>query len=62
MDNRSEFVSTAEVVEATGKSVATVTRWVASGKLDPIHKGNGVRGAFLFRRADIEALLEEISA
>lgn len=57
MDNSSPFWNTADVVEASGKSVATITRWVAAGKLTPVHKGTGLRGAFLFRRKDVEALL-----
>jgi predicted site-specific integrase-resolvase len=59
MDNSSPFVNTADVVEATGKSVATITRWVAAGKLTPVHKSPGLRGAYLFRREDIEALAKK---
>jgi hypothetical protein len=55
---KSPFLTTAEIVEATGTTPATVTRWVAAGKLSPIHKGQGIRGAFLFDRKDVETFLE----
>jgi predicted site-specific integrase-resolvase len=53
-----QFLTTAEIVKATGTTPATVTRWVAAGKLSPIHKGQGIRGAFLFDRKDVETFLE----
>lgn len=53
-----QFLTTAEIVKATGTTPATVTRWVAAGKLSPIHKGQGIRGAFLFDRKAVEAFLE----
>lgn len=58
MDKHSEFMSTAEVAKAFEKSVPTITRWVAAGKLTPTYKGEGIRGFYLFDRADVEALLE----
>ena len=57
-----QFLTTAEIVKATGTTPATVTRWVAAGKLSPIHKGQGIRGAFLFAREDVDAFLAERNA
>lgn len=38
---------------------ATLSRWVTSGILHPVHKLPGRNGAYLFRRADIENLAAE---
>lgn len=35
---------------------STLSRWVASGRLTPVHKLPSRNGAYLFDRADIEAL------
>lgn len=61
MESSLELMTTADVMELTGKTAATVTRWVAAGKLTPVHKGRGIRGAFMFAKADVDALLAEAS-
>ena len=38
---------------------ATLVRWVASGRIAPAHKLPGKNGAYLFQRADVEALAAE---
>jgi predicted site-specific integrase-resolvase len=38
---------------------STLSRWVAAGKLKPVTQLPGKNGAFVFRRADVEALREE---
>lgn len=38
---------------------ASITRFVAEGKLKPSRKLPGIRGAYLFFRADIEQLAAE---
>ena len=38
-----------------GYSKSTISRMVADGRLDPVDKLQGLRGAFLFRREDIDA-------
>jgi excisionase family DNA binding protein len=38
---------------------ATLSRWVADGRLTYAHKLPGVNGAMLFRRSDIERLAQE---
>lgn len=58
--SNTQFLSTAEVAELTGLHVATIGRWADSGKLAPVFKGKGLRGAYLFNREDVDALLEEL--
>lgn len=51
------------MAELLGKSIPTINRWAAEGKLPvatKIETGND-RGARLYRRADIEALVEVAS-
>lgn len=58
MTNEATYaMTTAEAAEALGVSIKTVTRWAASGKLTPLKKLPGPRGAFIFNSGDVEALL-----
>ena len=41
---------------------SSVTRLVELGRLEPAIKLPGLRGAFLFRRADVERLAQERAA
>lgn len=50
------FVGSAESCRILEIHPATLTRWVGSGVLEAAHKLPGKNGAYLFRRADIEAL------
>lgn len=59
MSNNTDLLTTADVMDRTGKTAATITRWVAAGKLTPVHKGRGLRGAFMFSKDDVDALLEK---
>ena len=49
------LITTAEVADILGVSVATVNRWVRNGTLKPAVRGPGDKGANMFARADIEA-------
>lgn len=49
-------VTTREASEILGKSIRATIRLVETGKLVPALKLPGLRGAFLFDRADVEAL------
>lgn len=49
--------TSAEAAEAIGVSVKTITRWAESGKLVPVKRLPGPRGALLFAASDVEALL-----
>lgn len=52
-----DAMTTAEAAEALDVSVKTVTRWVAAGKLTPIKRLPGKRGALIFAASDVEAIL-----
>lgn len=49
-----ELVSTAQAAELLDVTVPTVTRWVADNRLKPVFKGDGLRGAFVFTKSEIE--------
>lgn len=53
-----ELVTTADVVAALGRSNSTIMRMVEAGELTPVFKANGLRGAYLFDRSQVEALAE----
>ena len=41
---------------------ATLSRWVASGRIKPAGKVAGRTGAFVFRRSDVEKLAAELES
>jgi hypothetical protein len=51
-------VTTAEAARMLGKSPSAISRMVERGRLEPTLKLPGLRGAFLFDSASIEALTE----
>lgn len=51
-----DLVTTAEVAEHLGVHVRTVHRMIEAGKLKPVAKAPGLRGAYLFNRRDVERL------
>jgi excisionase family DNA binding protein len=57
-----QLLSTSEAADYAGVSVATVTRWVHAGTLKPAGKVPGLRGAFMFTKEDVDALLAERKA
>lgn len=57
MSNPDDLLTTAEVARIVGRSVPTIHRWVESGRLPTARKLPGIRGARLFRRSDVDALL-----
>jgi hypothetical protein len=52
-----DLISVAEATRILGCSVPTICRRIATGRLVPAKKLPGIRGAFLLRRADVEAIL-----
>lgn len=62
MDDAEDLLTTAEVAAIKGKTVATINRWAAEGKLPVAQKLPGATGANLFRRSDVEALLSKGAA
>lgn len=57
MHNEDLFIGAAEASQVLNRNRSTVTRMVERGELNPVSKLPGLRGAFFFNRADIEALL-----
>lgn len=51
-----ELITTAQAAEVSGKNWRTIIRLVERGQLEPAQKLPGLRGAYLFRQSDIEAL------
>lgn len=57
------LVTTAEALAILRRSSpSTVTRLVQAGKLSPAQKLPGLRGAYLFDKADVERLAAKRSA
>ena len=52
--SKPDLMTTREVCDRLGISTSTLSRWVAAGELQPVKKGRGLRGAFIFARADVE--------
>jgi len=52
----SDLITTAVVAQMLYKDVSTISRMVARGDLVPAVKVPGKRGAYLFRRSDVERL------
>ena len=58
-----ELIGTAEAAQILGKSHRTIHRLVKSGDLKPAMTApGGPSGVFLFRRADVEALVNSSAA
>ncbi len=56
-----DLIGTTEASRILDRDKATVTRWVADGRLRPIARPNTKRNsAFLFSRSDIESLAAEL--
>jgi len=56
------LIPTAEVARRLGRDVRTVHRWVDAGRLTPVAKTPGIRGALLFNARDVDKLAEELNA
>lgn len=57
-----DLVGSQEACRILGKDRATLSRWVALGRLTPAVQLPGKTGAFLFNRVDVEALAKETAA
>lgn len=59
MEPTHNLIGTAEAAQMLGKSHRTVHRLVESGQLVPaLTAPGGFKGAFLFKREDVERLME----
>jgi Helix-turn-helix domain len=56
------LVTSAEAATIIGRDVRTIHRLVERGDLQPATKLPGIRGAFLFRREDVERLAGKTQA
>lgn len=54
MPESDELISTREAAELVGVSVRQFIRQVERGDVSPAKKFPGIRGAYLFRRSDVE--------
>lgn len=57
MANPEDLISSIEAAELLGVGRSTLTRWVQSGRLSEAMKLPGETGARLFRRADVESMM-----
>jgi excisionase family DNA binding protein len=56
-----DMVTVTELAERWGVTTRTVQRMVARGELTPAMQLRGRNGAYLFNRADVEALKQQES-
>ena len=54
-----DLIGAAEAARLFEVHPTTVSRWVSSGRLTPTYKLPGRNGAYLFHRAEIEALASQ---
>lgn len=48
------LITSAQACERLNIDRSTLSRWVAAGRITPLIKGPGLRGAFLFDPAEVE--------
>lgn len=58
-DSRTELCLTSDAAQILGRSTRQITRMVHAGQIKPAFKAPGLRGAYLFRRTEIEQLAKE---
>ena len=54
------LVPSVEVCRRTGKDRSTLSRWVEKGRITPVQRLDGLRGAMLFDPADVDRLVAEL--
>ena len=59
---RADLITTAEAAALAEKSIATINRWAASGRLPVAMQFPGDKGARMFRRRDVERLAKRRAA
>ena len=55
---KNDLIGSAEVAELLGISGSSLNRKVLAGQIPPVKKLPGSKGAYIFDRAEIEALKE----
>ena len=56
---QTKLLTTMQAAERVGVSVPTINRWARQGRIAPVFKAPGLRGARLYDPADIDALAAE---
>ena len=56
-----DLLSSAEACERLAIDRSTLSRWVASGRIEPALKSPGVRGPFVFTAAEIERVQADLT-
>ncbi|MBW8025326.1 DNA-binding protein [Clavibacter michiganensis subsp. michiganensis] len=54
-----DLITTRQAADLIGESVRQTTRRIDAGTLTPAHKLDGLRGAYLFRRTDVETFIQQ---
>ena len=49
-----DHLTSAQVCDLLNIDRSTLSRWVASGRVSPFMKLDGLRGAFIFTRAEVD--------
>lgn len=64
MHNESDLLTSAQACALLGVNRSTLSRWAAREpqRIEPAIKHGGLRGPYLFRRADVERLAAQRSA
>lgn len=57
-----DLISSAEACQRLHVDRSTLMRWVKSGRIEPVHRGTGVRGAMVFNAADVDRLAERVAS
>ena len=55
------LLSSREVCDQLRIDRSTLTRWVAAGRVTPVHRAPGKNGAMTFASADVDRLAAEMS-
>lgn len=56
---QTKLLTTGEAVERLNIDRSTLTRWVASGRIEPAHKGPGRTGGYVFAADEVERVRDE---
>lgn len=61
MSTPRDDLTSAEVARTLGIDRSTLSRWVTAGRIKPVRKLPGLRGAFLFDPDDVEKIRDAIA-
>jgi len=61
-NNPEVLITSADACETLNIDRSTLSRWVASGRISPATKLPGIRGPFLFTRAEVERVKAAVAA